>query len=878
MKPIRTFTVTPFLPPPLERQRDLVYNLRWAWNHDAIELFRWDNELWERSGHNPARMIGIAEQATLEAAAVDTGFLAHLDRVAKDFAAYQTSDSTWFQRTHGKESRLLVAYFSAEFGVTDCLSIFAGGLGILAGDHLKSASDLGAPLVGVGLLYQQGYFRQYLNEAGWQQETYPDNDFHTLPLLLERDRAGEPLTISVPFPGRTIVAQIWRAQVGRVPLYLLDTNIPVNNRTDQDITDQLYGGDTELRMQQEMMLGIGGYRALEALGLAPSVYHMNEGHSAFLALEHIRRLMETHQLSFAEAHEAACAGLIFTTHTPVPAGHDYFQPELMARYFTDYANRLGLSFRDLLAFGRKDPTDNQEPFCMTTLALRLAQSSNGVSRLHGEVSRQMWQSLWPAVPTAEIPIGHVSNGVHFQSWISQEMAELYDRYLGPHWRDEPANERVWARTGRIASEELWRTHQQRRERLVAFARRRLRHQLERRGATQAEIQAADEVLDPDILTIGFARRFAAYKRATLLLRDPKRLARLLNDPARPVQIIFAGQAHPHDDAGKELIQQIVTLCRQPEFRHRMVFLEGYDMAIARSMVQGTDVWLSTPRRPLEASGTSGMKAAANGVLNLSTLDGWWDEAWRDPAHQSPAHQSNDDGHESNSIGWALGRGEVYDDPDYQDKVEAEALYDLLERDVVPTFYERGNDKLPRQWIARMKSSIGHLCHFFNTHRMVQEYAERFYLPAAQRQQQLATEEMARARALAAWRERIQQHWPEVRIEAVTTDSLTALQVGTTIKVQAQVHLGALRPDDVAVELYAGQVDAEGEIIDAQITPMQPLGTDGGAGSFRFASEAVACCKSGLHGFTVRVLPHHPDLANRFLPGLIVWAGSTVTGQ
>ncbi|HMV48863.1 MAG TPA: alpha-glucan family phosphorylase, partial [Blastocatellia bacterium] len=850
--------------------RELAYNLSWSWNHDAIELFRWDNDLWEQSGHNPVLMLGTIEQATLEAAAADEGFLAHLDRVARDFDAYQASETTWFRKTHGKAERPLIAYFSAEFGVTDCLSIFAGGLGILAGDHLKSAGDLGVPLVGVGLLYQQGYFRQYLNDAGWQQETYPDNDFHNLPLILEKREDGTPLTIEVPLPGRNVVAQIWRAQVGRVPLYLLDTNIPANSRRDQDITDQLYGGDSELRVQQEMMLGIGGYRALEALSLAPIVYHMNEGHSAFLALERIRRMMETHQLSFAEAREAACAGLIFTTHTPVPAGHDYFQPDLMARYFTEYANSLGLSFRDFLALGRKDPDNGQEPFCMTTLALRLAQSSNGVSRLHGQVSRKMWQSLWPDVREDEIPIGSVTNGVHFQSWISQEVAELYNRYLGPRWREEPADETVWAKTSRISNEELWRTHQQRRERLVAFARRRLRRQLERRGATQAEINAADEALDPDILTIGFARRFATYKRATLLLRDPARLSRILNDPARPVQILFAGQAHPHDEAGKQLIQQIVTLCRQPEFRRRMVFLEGYDMAIARSMVQGVDVWLSTPRRPQEASGTSGMKAAANGALNLSTLDGWWDEAWRDPTHLADEDSFDTDGL-TNSIGWAIGRGEAYDDPEYQDKVEAEALYELLERDVVPAFYERGNDKLPRKWIARMKASIGHLCHFFNTHRMVREYTDRFYMPAARRYEQLTANEMGRAKALAKWKERVRTYWSEVHVESVTTDSLTDLQVGDAVKVQAQVHLGALVPEDVTVELYAGLVDADGEIVTVQITPMLPAGNGGGSGSFHFESASVACCKSGLHGFTVRVLPHHPDLTTKFLPGLIKWA-------
>ncbi len=852
--PIRTFTVTPSLPPELERQRGLVYNLRWAWNHEAIELFRWDRDLWERSGHNPALMLGIVDQETLEAAASDEGFVAHLHRVANDFDDYLKSESTWFRKKHDGTNNLLVAYFSAEFGVTDCLSIFAGGLGILAGDHLKSASDLGVPLVAVGLLYQQGYFRQYLNEAGWQQEEYRDNDFHNLPLTLERNRDDEPLIIEVEYPGRKVAAQIWRAQVGRVALYLLDTNIRQNSPSDQDITDQLYGGDSELRLKQEMMLGIGGCRALEALGVRPSVYHLNEGHSAFLALERIRRLMETGGLSFAEAREASSAGLIFTTHTPVPAGHDYFQPDLMGRYFGEYAMKLGLSFRDFLALGRKDPNDASEPFCMTALALRLAQASNGVSRLHGQVTRRMWRSLWPGAPEEEIPIGHVTNGVHFQSWISQEMDELYDRYLGPRWREEPAEESLWSRACRISGEELWRTHERRRERLIAFTRRRLRQQLERRGAPQSEIEAADETLDPDALTIGFARRFATYKRANLLLRDPERLARILNDPNRPAQIIFAGQAHPRDDAGKELIKQIVALSRRPEFRRRLVFLEGYDLAVARSMTQGADVWLSTPRRPLEASGTSGMKAAANGVLNLSALDGWWDEAWR----------------QDSNIGWAIGRGEIYDDPDYQDQVEAEALYDLLDGDVIPTFYDRGEDKLPRRWIERMKASIGNLCHFFNTHRMVREYTERFYLPAAERQERLMADGVARARSLAAWKARVRDQWSNIRIVSVTADSLDEIKVNSEIKAQAELSLGALTPDDVSVELYMGLVNADNEIVEARAIQMQPVGP-GGSGRYRFEVSSVTCGRSGLHGFTVRALPRNPDLIERFLPGLIVWA-------
>jgi starch phosphorylase len=852
MKPIRTFTVIPSLPAALERLRELAYNLRWAWDHATIELFRrLDSDLWETTGHNPVLMLGTIDQARLEEAAKDEGFLAHLAGVCQSFDDYLAGQNTWFRRSHGPADGPLVAYFSAEFGLTECLSIFAGGLGVLAGDHLKSASDLGVPFVGVGLLYQQGYFQQYLNEAGWQQEAYANNDFHNLPLRLERQPDGTPCTISVPYPGRQVGAQIWRAQVGRVPLYLLDTNVAANSADDRCITYQLYSGDLEMRIKQEIMLSLGGYRALETLGLHPTVYHMNEGHSAFLSLERVRRLMETSGLSFAEAREAASAGLVFTTHTPVPAGQDYFPPDLMERYFTDYARSLGLSRYDFLALGRQNPNNDSEPFCMTILALRLAAHSNGVSRLHGQVSRRMWQGIWPGVPEDEIPIGHVTNGVHFSSWISLEMKQLYDRYLGPRWREEPADETVWQRAGGISAEELWRTHERRRERMVAFARRRLRSQLVRRGASQAEMEIADEVLNPEALTIGFARRFATYKRATLLLRDPDRLARILNNPDRPVQIIYAGKAHPRDDPGKELIRRIAVLARQEQFRHRVVFLEDYDMAVARYLVQGCDVWLNTPLRPREACGTSGMKAAANGVLNLSTLDGWWEEAYLP------------------EVGWAIGRGETYDDPDYQDQVEAEALYDLLERDVVPTFYERGADGLPRRWIARMKASIGNLCHYFNTHRMVGEYTKRFYLPAASRYQQLTADGMARAKALAAWKARVQASWPQVRVETVETATFTELKAGDEVQVQARVRLGALTPDDVTVELWLGRVNDRGEIVAAEATPMPPVGP-AGDGSWHFAASIVPY-QSGLHGYTVRVLPRHPDLTTPFVPGLIVWA-------
>jgi starch phosphorylase len=859
MKPIGKFKVRPKLPPALEKIRELAYNLRWTWSADTVEIFRrLDSELWEQSGQNPVRMLGMIDQGRLQAAANDDALLANLERVGQDLDEYLEAKMTWFRRNYGKAGQPMVGYFSAEFGLTESLSIFAGGLGILAGDHLKSASDLGVPLVGVGLLYQQGYFRQLLGTAGWQQEIYETNEFANLPVELERNPDGSPLAVVLEFPGRPLYAQVWRAQVGRVALYLLDTNTPLNvNKEDRDITDQLYGGDTEMRLKQELVLGIGGYRALGALGVHPTVYHLNEGHSAFLALEHIRKLMSEYKLTFWEARELAESSLIFTTHTPVAAGHDYFTPELMRRYFYDYAQALGIPWTEFLRMGHSRPSHTNESFCMTAAALHLSAASNGVSKLHGEISRKMWESLWPGIPVDEIPIGHVTNGVHFQSWISAEMDQLYDRYLGPKWREEPGDRKLWQKVDSIPNEELWRTHERQRERLVAFARRRLLAQLERRGVPSAEIEAAKDVLDSRTLTIGFARRFATYKRATLFLKDRERFLRILNDKDRPVQIIFAGKAHPRDEEGKKLIHEITSLIRQKEFRDRMVFVENYDMEVARYLVQGVDVWLNTPLRPNEACGTSGMKAAANGVLNLSTLDGWFAEAWNHPAEKSPF------------IGWAIGRGEVFADRDYQDQTEAEALYEVLERDVIPTFYDRGPNGLPKEWIERMKSGIGGLCHTYNSHRMAREYTEQFYLMAHSKRALLSADGACRAKTLAVWRNRIHALWPLVRIETVADDLAGEVEVGSTVSVRARIHLGDLDPDEVTAELYCGRLDARDEFSSAVPIPMRPAGTDNHA--HLFEANYGPCEHSGMLGYTVRVMPHHKDLTSPFLPGYVTWA-------
>ncbi len=859
MKPVRVFAVTPSLPPALEPLRDIAYNLRWSWNHSAIELFRrLDRDLWESSGHNPVVMLGTIDQSQLTAAERDPAFIAHMDRVAADFQSIRKSSACWFDRSY-PNGRPLVAYCSAEFGITECLSIYAGGLGLLAGDHLKSSSDLGLPLVAVGLLYQQGYFRQYLNQAGWQQEAYEDNDFYNLPIRLCERADGSPVVVSVDLPGRPVHARVWQVQVGRVPVYLLDTNFEDNPRPeDRDITDQLYGGDLETRIRQEIVLGIGGYRALRELGVDVTTYHMNEGHSAFLSLEHLRTLMTERKLSFEQARRLATTSLVFTTHTPVEAGHDYFPGDMMERYFAAYAGSFGIPWQEFLGLGRRNPDDAGERFCMTVLALRLAIFSNGVSRLHGEVSRRMWKSIWPGLPEDEVPIGHVTNGVHFQSWISAEMNSLYERYLGPSWREEPADQRIWKRAQSIPAEELWRTHERRRERMVSFVRRRLQDQLRRRGAPPSEIQTAEEVLDSEALTIGFARRFATYKRSTLLLRDLDRLARILNDAQRPVQVIFSGKAHPRDAEGKDLIRQIVAMAGRQELRRRLVFLENYDMDVSRYLVQGVDVWLNTPLRPLEASGTSGMKAAANGALNVSTLDGWWAEAWEKS------------GNGEVPIGWAIGNGETYADLEYQNQVEAQALYELLESEIVPSFYERDAVRVPRRWITRMKASISTLCSFYNTHRMVKEYCERFYLSAHAHQLHLQENGGEGAKRLGDWVCQVRSIWSQVHVDSVQNGVPASLTVNTNVTTRARVSLGSLTPAEVAVELYVGPLNADRDIVNPVSYGMEPVGNPS-PGVYDFEARGVTCATSGLHGYTVRVLPYNADLGQPFIPGLIAWA-------
>ncbi|MHC5934834.1 alpha-glucan family phosphorylase [Nostoc sp.] len=853
MQPIRTFNVSPSLPPRLEPLRRLAYNLHWDWNVDTKDLFRrLDSDLWESSHHNPVLMLGTISQSRLLEVVEDEGFLAQMDRSDRQLDDY-LQERTWYQKQREQKPKECYAYFSAEFGLVDCLPVYSGGLGVLAGDHLKSASDLGLPLVGVGLLYQQGYFAQYLNADGWQQERYLLNDFYNMPLHLERNADGSELRIAVDYPGRKVYARVWRVQVGTVPLYLLDTNIEPNITYDHDITDQLYGGDIDMRIHQEIMLGIGGVQMLKALGLKVTAYHMNEGHAAFSALERIRLLIQEEGLNYAQAKQVVASSNIFTTHTPVPAGIDLFAPDKMLYYLGYYAEIFGLPKEQFLGLGRENTGDLSGPFSMAVLALKMATFSNGVAQLHGVVSRQMFQGLWKKVPVEEVPIAAITNGVHARSCVAKSTQELYDRYLGPNWSSAPPDSQLWERMEAIPDEELWRNHERCRLDMVLYVREHLVKHLHDRGASASEITQAQEVLDPYAFTIGFARRFATYKRATLWMRDLERIKRLLlANKDRKVQFVIAGKAHPKDIPGKELIRDINHFIHEQHLEKQVVFVPNYDIYISRLMVAGCDIWLNTPRRPREASGTSGMKAAMNGLPNLSVLDGWWDEA------------------DYVRTGWAIGHGENYDDPNYQDEVEANALYELLEKEVVPLFYEqRDSDGLPRPWVAKMKDAIRLNCPFFNTARMVGEYAQRAYFPASDRYHTLTVDNYAPAKELAAWKEKLGEHWFNIRIKDIDISAAADIEVNQTVAVKAQVDLATLTNNDVQVELYQGAIDADGEIVNAVPVVMDYQGED--AQQLSIYTGNITYTASGLQGLSLRVLPKNQYLANPYEPRLIAWA-------
>jgi starch phosphorylase len=844
MKALRSFTVRPSLPAELNPLEELAFNLRWSWDDQTRDLFRWvDPDLWDASVHDPVRLLGLVSRERLDALARDAGFKRFLGQVRSELQGYLDGDR-WFQ-AKGDSPLDLVAYFSPEFGIAEAVPQYSGGLGVLAGDHLKSSSDLGVPLVGVGLLYRNGYFRQSLDADGWQQERYPLLDPHVMALT---PCDGIRIEVDLAADEMPLVAQLWKADVGRVPLYFLDADVEENSDELRSVTDRLYGGDTEHRLRQEILLGVGGVRALQAAGIEAQVFHTNEGHAGFLGLERIRQLVTGEGLSYPEAIEAVRAGCIFTTHTPVPAGIDRFPLELMEKYFGRWCDEIGVKVDDLMALGHRPGDDHDTPFNMAVMGLRLAGRSNGVAELHGEVSRDMFGDLWPDLEPDETPIGSITNGVHAHTWTAPEINDVLSRYVLPEW-DEAGRE-LWARIAEAPDDELWRAREQARERLVTFVRRRLREAAATRGLTGSDVAWTEEVLDPRVLTIGFARRFATYKRATLLLSQPDRLRALLLSPDRPMQLVFAGKAHPADEAGKEMIRQIVAFSSDPEIRHRFVFVDDYDIAVARALYQGADVWLNNPRRPQEACGTSGMKAALNGGLNLSILDGWWHEMF--------------DGEN----GWAISSAEDVEDLERRDRLEAGALFDLLERQVVPLYHERYGGPVPRRWLKKVRRSLASLGPRVTASRMVADYVTDLYEPTAARTDLVSADGYARARALAAWKVRVREAWHGVHVDRVDADVAVA-DLGGSRTVEAVVALGDLGADDVDVQLVHGPVGQGGELTERAIVSMAAVGAADDAHA-RYAGE-LSTERAGRYGFTVRVVPRHPDLASPVELGLAAWA-------
>ena len=708
-----TRTLDRFIAPVQERLWALANNEWWSWDHDCVALFRDLNpKRWSQLNQNPIALLSEMPLGEIERRAAELALHSRINYVYRRQQEYLNADKTWGSGNAGVLRPRPIAYFSAEFGLHESLPIYSGGLGVLAGDHIKSASDLGIPLIGIGLFYGQGYFLQRLDETGWQREEYLQTNVSHCPMQPAIGTNGQPVVVEIPTRGTTIRAKVWRVKVGRCDLLLLDSNVEGNAPEDIDTTSRLYGGDARTRIRQEILLGIGGFRALRAMGIRPGVLHLNEGHSGFAVLEAIRDRMVEEGLDFTTAASQIPREVVFTTHTPVPAGHDRFSAELMEEHLGPLREQLGISHENMMGFGREYPTDHGEQFCMTVLGLKLARRVNAVSSLHGEVSRAMWKGLYPNRPEDAVPIGHITNGVHVPSWLAPQMCRLYDRHLGVDWQRHSGTAKTWAKIESVDDGELWETHLALKAQLIDFARHRARIQSERRNEAHATLQKLSKVLSPDALTIGFARRFATYKRANLILADMQLLASMVNDPKRPVQFIFAGKAHPHDEPGKRVLQQIAELMREPKFQNKFIFIEDYDINVGRYLVQGVDVWLNNPRRPLEASGTSGQKVVLNGGLNLSVLDGWWAEAY--------------DG----LNGFAIGAGRTHTNLDVDDSRDGEDLYRVLQEEVIPLYYQRDRDGLPRGWINRMKRTIRTLGWRFNADRMVMDYTQKCYIPAA----------------------------------------------------------------------------------------------------------------------------------------------------
>ena len=845
-------TVNPQLPKRIGRITEIANNLWWSWNTEFLRLFKKiDKDLWEKCDKNPVKFLKSVDQEKLEDASKDLSFVREYDKIVENFDNYMNSRDTWFSRKYPDNRNDLIAYFSAEYGLDQTIAIYSGGLGILSGDHLKSASDLGIPLVAVGLLYKNGYFHQVIDAYGNQRPEYKDIDLYDLPITPVKDIDGNDLIIYIKFPKRRIYLKTWEVNVGRVKLYLLDSDIDINNIEDRDTTARLYGGDQEMRIRQEIILGMGGVNVLKRLGLRPTVYHMNEGHSAFLNLETIKNIIKEKQVSFEVAKDIASSKTVFTTHTPVPAGNDIFPLGLVEKYFKDFWPRLGLTREEFLKLGMK-PCEGLEPgFNMGILALKIAGKKNGVSKLHGEVSRELFSEVWPHIPAKESPITYVTNGIHTCTWLAPRLKELYNKYLMPYWQDNIHDDSTWERIKAIPDDKLWKVHTDRKIKLLALVKENVTNRLRREGVGYDEINEIVSKLNPDALTIGFARRFATYKRATLIFKDIERITQILNDENRPVQLIFAGKAHPADKEGQDLVRYIHEISMKPQFKGKIFLLENYSIEISRYLVSGVDVWLNNPRRPMEASGTSGQKASVNGVVNFSVLDGWWAEGY---------NQRN---------GWTIGTNAEYSSYEEQDKADSESMYYTLENKIIPTYYDRDRNGISKRWMEIMKESIISTGGKYSTARMLVDYTEQLYMPLCNLTKKYYTD-LNNVTEFNSWKQDMYSNWKDIQIEQLddNADNIT-VDAGSQIEVRAVVTLPNIKPEYIRTEVYYGKFLEDGTVEDVKIIPMKLERAEEDIKKYYYVAK-IDLVSGGNYGYTFRVMPQNEMILDSANLDLIKW--------
>lgn len=847
-------TVNPQLPKRIEKLSEIANNLWWSWNTEFLRLFRKiDKDLWEKSGKNPIKFLKEVSQEKLETASKDLIFLHEYDKNVENFESYMESKDTWFANKYPESKKDLIAYFSAEYGLDETIPIYSGGLGILSGDHLKSASDLGIPLVAVGLLYKNGYFHQKINGNGEQETEYHDIDIHDLPIHPVKTEEGEDLIIYLKFPKRRIYLKVWQINVGRVKLYLLDSDIEKNNPEDRDVTLRLYGGDQEMRIRQEIVLGMGGVNLLtRALKLEPTIYHMNEGHSSFLILELIKNVIKEKQVSFEVARDIVSSQTVFTTHTPVPAGNDIFPISLVEKYFKDFWPRLAITREEFLKMGMKPCQDLENGFNMGILALKVAGKKNGVSKLHGAVSRELFADVWPEIAANESPIGYVTNGIHTCSWLSPNLKQLYNKYLIPYWQDKIQYDYVWEKIKNIPDEKLWEAHQARKEKLLNIVKNNVTERLRRSGYNYEDINSITSKLNPNALTIGFARRFATYKRATLIFKDLERITQILNNSDRPVQLIFAGKAHPADKQGQDLIKFIHDVSMMPQFKGKIFLLENYNIAMSRYLISGVDVWLNNPRRPMEASGTSGQKASVNGVINFSVLDGWWAEGY---------NQKN---------GWRIGFNSDYESYEVQDVTDSQNIYETLEQKIIPAYYNKEKNGISKEWLDYMKESIISTGGKYSTSRMLSDYTSQFYIPLCNLHNKYY-KDLSDVTRFNAWKNDMYRNWKDIKITQ-KEDNLNniAIDAGKCITVRCQVELPNINPEHISVECYYGKILENGVVEDISIIPMQQIKTKAENSKNYEYETKIELKTGGNYGYTFRVMPKHEMLLESANMDLVKW--------